>query len=139
MILFTNCADGGKRVAGMAQRRHRGAGYVRTGLSQDRNLFVKFVCDLRVTGSKWAEPAGRAIDEPPDDKARRRSGCRFKTGATRQRGRSAALKDGAWNGSPRSAVLFGANGLRAGPDGTLYLSADAEGSVLALRPKHMHR
>jgi len=30
-------------------------------------------------------------------------------------------------------------GIAAGPDGTLYLSADAEGSVLALRPEHMHR
>jgi sugar lactone lactonase YvrE len=30
-------------------------------------------------------------------------------------------------------------GIAAGPDSTLYLSADAEGSVLALRPQHMHR
>ncbi len=30
-------------------------------------------------------------------------------------------------------------GIAAGPDGTLYLSADAEGSVLALRPEHRHR
>ncbi len=30
-------------------------------------------------------------------------------------------------------------GIAAGPDGTFYLSADAEGSVLALRPGHMHR
>jgi sugar lactone lactonase YvrE len=30
-------------------------------------------------------------------------------------------------------------GIAAGPDGTLYFSADAEGSVLALHPKQMHR
>jgi len=90
MILFTNCADGDKRLAGMAQRRPLGTRHVRRGLSQDRNLSVKFVY----------YPA-------------------------------------------RTAAVCSAQGpfagIAAGPDGTLYLSADAEGSVLALCPEHMHR
>jgi hypothetical protein len=90
MILFSNCADGDKRLAGMAQRRPHGARHVRTGLSQDLNLSVKFVCYSR------GLPAVFRAEGP-----------------------------------------FA--GIAAGLDGTLYLSADAEGSVLALGPEHMRR
>jgi hypothetical protein len=69
MILFTNCADGDKRLARMAQCRSHDAQHVRTSLSQEQDCVCQLVCYLSVTGSKLAEPAGRDINDatPGDD------------------------------------------------------------------------
>ena len=44
----------------------------------------------------------------------------------------ASPRGGAWNGSPRRSRLFGANGLRTGPDGRIYVAQVTGSQISAL-------